>query len=201
MSLVFLFLSLMGGQPLESTPEVAFPLVAMAQRMIPSHDEQVMRVHTAMTYIAEDPKGRYSLDFLMRKWGQDSFLMADAIVKGARAHDVDPLILVSVAWIESKFRVVAKGDHLGGAPRSCGPTQVMIVFKGRPTCDQLMDPYFAYEWTAGHIKNWPRRRDGSIDMTKYNGPKEAAQIRLYVKYLSKRLSKEFQYRSSFQVAD
>lgn len=110
---------------------------------------QVLQVRSAMGVCAG---GKEHLTELMELWDQDSYQIADAILRGAKANKVDPLVMVALAWRESNFYLKAKGDKKDGKFRSHGPTQVRVDFKGRPTMEQLQNPYFAFEWSAKYIK-------------------------------------------------
>lgn len=99
---------------------------------------------------------------------KDPDAIARSIVEHADAYKIDPFVLVAIAWSESRFRTDAKGDMLGGEYRSCGITQIRTDFKGRPTCEQLMDPHFALGWTASHLSA-TASTNGYLRLNRYNG--------------------------------
>lgn len=176
--------------------QVVFVPTEIAWSLSLEREQEVTRVHRAMEMVAESTWPR-DLDQLMAKWGDgiDSRTVADAIVRASHQTGVDPLLLVSVAWKESHFKVRAKGDLRAGKPRSCGITQIRVDIRNRPTCDQMMDPYFALSWTAFFLKTFPRS-DGRIDMTPYNGPKAARAFWALADTLAARLARE----NALQVA-
>ena len=96
---------------------------------------------------------------------------ATIIVNAADKHKVDPLLLTAITWRESQFLAGTLGDHKRGKARSCGPTQVRIDFKGRPTCKQLLDTEFALDWTAKFVASFPSKCGGCTCLNHYNGGK------------------------------
>jgi hypothetical protein len=94
--------------------------------------------------------------------------VARVIQEQAEMNGQDPLLLVAIAWDESRFKADQKGDYLNGHPRSCGMTQVRTDFKGRPTCAQLLKPEFAIGWTAQHL-NEIMDPVGRVRLNLYNG--------------------------------
>lgn len=171
--------------------EAKTTVVEMLEHYTTAHETQVGIVHHAMEIMASKA-WPFNLPELMRRWdGQDSHTVADAIVHAARKHNIDPMLLVAISWKESKFRVKAYGDHLKGKPRSCGPTQIRVTVPNRPTCEQLVEsPYFAFDWTAGFLQTFPRRKGGGLDMVGWNGPKAAAWFDEQVAKLHAQLEKE-----------
>lgn len=111
--------------------------------------------------------------------------VATALVDSARAQQIDPLLLVTIAWTESRFRPAAKGDMKNGVPRSCGITQIRTDFKGRPTCEALLDPRVALDWTAKHLAS--TAKDGRIRLNLYNGGDYEVQIWRKVDWLRREL--------------
>ena len=153
-------------------------------------EREVARVYRAMELVAQTTWPR-DLNKMMSKWadGSDPTQMADAIVLAAHRNDVDPLLLVSIAWKESHFQRSAKGDKRAGMPRSCGPTQIRVDIRGRPSCDAFMDPYFAFDWTSQFLLTFPRS-GGKINMTPYNGAKAGQAFWDLVSWMDKRLARE-----------
>lgn len=108
--------------------------------------------------------------------------VAQIIVDQATAARVDPLLLTTIAWTETRFRTNLKGDH----GRSCGITQVRTDFKGRPTCEQLLDPAVAFAWTATHL-NEISDTGGKIQLDHYNAGKYEVRIWRTVDWLRRQL--------------
>ena len=128
---------------------------------------RIRRVVAAMAVLArrEVPS---NLRTLLRRWGTEPVELASVILMAADRHDVDPLLLVAIAWRESRFRANAKGDHRDGRIRSCGMTQIRVDFPGRPSCDELMDVEAAVLWSAEHLAG-ARREDGTLVLARWNG--------------------------------
>jgi soluble lytic murein transglycosylase-like protein len=141
---------------------------------------EVVRVMRAMEILAATENT--TTDKLML----DPERVAEAFVTHASEHNLDPLLLVAIAWSESRFRADAKGDHLGGAPRSCGMTQVRTDFKGRPTCEALLDPDFAISWTAQYLVDTSQK--GKLQLNRYNGGDYEVRIWRKVDWLKRELT-------------
>lgn len=133
-------------------------------------DARVWRVVRAMDVLARTEGCRACTAWgLTGRWGASPTVMAEAILLAADAHGVDPLDLVAISWRESRFDPRARGDtHLGDLVLSCGPTQVRVDFPGRPGCDSLADPEFAFDWTARRLASL-RGRDGRLRLYRWNG--------------------------------
>lgn len=131
---------------------------------------RVQKVIRAMEAIAQT-EWPQDLGKLLDRWGEGYLPQdwAEFIVDNAAAHAIDPLLLTAIVWKESKFKVGSLGDHRGGKARSCGPTQVRIDYKGRPSCQQLLDPDFALGWTARHLASFTGKCGGRICLKRYNG--------------------------------
>ena len=114
-----------------------------------------------------------TLTRLLARWGQgDPEVLAGLFWDIARQHKIDPLLLVSIAWKESRFKAASEGDFKRKRPRSCGMTGIRTDFKGRPTCEQVKDPAFALNWTAAHLASFPARCEGAMCLSRYNGGKK-----------------------------
>lgn len=73
---------------------------------------------------------------LLKIWKEDYTVedWATFITDAADTHGIDPIILTAVTWQEGKFKVRIFGDKKAGQYRACGPTQVRVDIRGRPTC-------------------------------------------------------------------
>jgi len=133
-------------------------------------DAQIDQIVKAMEAIASTAYP-HDLDKLIEGWEQSYTArdIARIILDHAESNDIDPLVLTAIVWKESKFRVRTFGDYKNGKPRSCGMTQVMTTFRGRPECKELLDPYFAIGWTAEHLAKFPGWCKGWMCLRKYNG--------------------------------
>lgn len=89
-------------------------------------------------------------------------LLAKCAVQAGVAHNVEPGVLLGIAWHESRFQFRAVGDH--GV--SHGLTQVRTDFPGRPTPEELYNPCFALNYTAKKLSNW-RATTGSGKPTQF----------------------------------
>jgi hypothetical protein len=110
----------------------------------------------------------FPLDAHLECAGTNPHSLSAIITKWSHVYAVDPLLLVAIAWRESRFDPNQKGDKLGDRFRSCGWTQVRTDFRGRPTCSQLMDPDFAMGWTANFLTEITRACGGRVCLTRYN---------------------------------
>lgn len=155
-----------GGEEARRCPECP----DLMEIRVQDRDFQVQKVTQAMEAIAQTVWPN-DLGELLDKWGEGYAPQdwAEFIVDNAAAHSIDPLLLTAIVWNESKFKVGSLGDHRGGKARSCGPTQVRTDFKGRPTCNQLLDPDFALGWTAEHVAKFAEKCNGRICLKRYNG--------------------------------
>jgi len=119
----------------------------------------------------------YSLDTLVRKhWKTDPDLLVRIILEEADRHDLDPLLLVALAWKESRFNPKARGDKKGEVRVSCGWTQVRTDFKDRPTCEKLMNPRVAMAWTAKRLARTKKLCGGEVCLAYYNGGRYESKV-------------------------
>lgn len=60
---------------------------------------------------------------------------------------------------------------MGDGGRSCGATQIRTDYKGRPSCQQLLNPVVAVDWTAKFLVNYAgcTGDTGHECLRKYNG--------------------------------
>jgi len=136
------------------------PLVAISVE--PPTRPEPAQVLRAMSLLAE------SENTTPEKLMPDPAAVARAVQDQAEEKQLDPLLLLAIAWTETRFKVNMKGDYLNGKPRSCGITQVRTDFHGRPTCNQLLDPAFALGWTANQL-NLIADDAGRVRLNRYNG--------------------------------
>jgi len=134
---------------------------------------------TRQTQVVEAVRvlGRTEHDDLdrLQKWGLTVESLAEMALRHAEAHGLDPLLLVTIAWKESRFIPTKEGDHRKGKPRSCGITGVRTDYPGRPTCVELKNPDFALGWTAAFLAA-TKKSDGQINISKYNGGQYEALV-------------------------
>ena len=143
----------------------------------PSREARIVKVVQAMEAIAqtESPQGlRKLLEVHGEPYTAEDW--AGFIVDRAEENGLDPLVLVSIVWKESRFSAWVEGDRKKGRARSCGATGVRTDYKGRPTCKQLMDPNFAIGWTAQHLAKFPGACDGDLCLSRYNGGKYEVRV-------------------------
>lgn len=77
---------------------------------------------------------------------------------------IDPIDLAIIWRFESGLRYHVVGDN----GRSCGGMQIRTDIPGRPTCDQVSDPEFAFTWAAGKLTQI-QERSGFYRVDLYNG--------------------------------
>jgi hypothetical protein len=132
--------------------------------------DNTLYVLDAMKTVSSQEEG-LPLEWVMAQWDQEgqSMRIAHAIKEAAVSYNVDPLLLVAIAWRESRFNQHALGDRRNGVYRSCGMTQIRTDFTGRPDCDTLVsDYYLAFNWSAKFIS------EGRL--ARYNGQEYASAI-------------------------
>ena len=137
-------------------------------------DARVWRIVQAMNVLAtQEDCADCTIGGLTKRWGGTPSLMAEAIVKASDRHGIDPLILVDFAYKETRFDPRAKGDtDRGDLVMSCGPTQVRVDFPQRPSCEQLQDVEFAFDWSAKHIAQM-QTINGRLRLVGWNGAPSA----------------------------
>lgn len=131
-------------------------------------DVRMRRVISAMAVLAQR-EAPYDLPRLLRRWGTDPVRLASAILAASDRHDLDPLLLVAIAWRESRFQASAKGDYRDGTVRSCGMTQVRVDFPARPTCEELLTAEYAVRWSAKHLAAMRDLDTGVLALAGWNG--------------------------------
>lgn len=88
-----------------------------------------------------------------------------AVREAGEAYNVDPKVLLAIAWRESRFRTNAVGDH----GRSCGAFQIRTDIAGRPSCRRMQDFNAAARYAAFYL-DWLRRHcDYGDYIAAYNG--------------------------------
>lgn len=91
--------------------------------------------------------------------------ITEAVREAGEAYNVDPKILLAIAWRESRFRPDAIGDN----GRSCGAFQIRTDIAGRPSCRRMQDLRASARYAAFYL-DWLRRHcDYGDYIAAYNG--------------------------------
>lgn len=139
-----------------SAPEIEIPHFQPSLPLLrwhgPPADEVALLIH------------RLAASERMRLSARDVALLSQSVRSAGLAHDVDPRILVGVAWRESRFRARAIGDQ----GRSCGAFQIRTDIPGRPSCRQAMDVPRAAEWAARYLAHLRETCDAENWIAAYN---------------------------------
>lgn len=156
---------------------VTMNIILPAESDIDRLEELARQVRQAQIVNALLVLGRTEHDDLdrLQKWGLTVESLAEMTLRHAEAHGLDPLLLVAIAWKESRFIPTKEGDHRKGRPRSCGITGVRTDYPGRPTCAELKNPDFALGWTATFLAA-TKKADGQLNLSKYNGGQYEALV-------------------------
>ena len=151
-----------------SVPPVA---AVVANPGIAADTQETARIEIAMAILASTEKTT------LKALTPEPRKVAQAISESARLMQMDPLLLVTIAWTESRYRPGMLGDH----GKSCGLFQIQNskAYKSRPSCKQLMDPVFAAAWAADFLTQHP--------LESWNGHKYAEGIRRRLTWLQKQL--------------
>ena len=160
------------GDPPDAPTVAPAPGIEVVFVEVPPPVDRVPALVDAIEALARaEDCGRCDAHGLTRRVG-GPVALAEAVLLAADAHGIDPLVLLAIAWRESRFDPAARGDaHLGGRTLSCGITQVRIDIRGRPTCEELADVAFALDWTADHLMRGDRMR-----LERWNGDAYALRV-------------------------
>lgn len=90
--------------------------------------------------------------------------LTSAVREAGARHDIDPRLLLAIAWRESRFRAHAIGDH----GRSCGAFQIRTDLPGRPTCRRMMDLHHGADFAASYLDHLRRTCDPEHFIAAYN---------------------------------
>ena len=116
----------------------------------------------------------------------DALRHAKAAVLAGTVYRIDPALLISLAWEESRARADVVSP--GGA---CGPTQVIPRFIPGVSCDDLQDVEMGYLVGAMVLTRWKEHCKAPDPLACYNGGNEpggrsaayAKRVRLRAKWL------------------
>jgi len=127
------------------------------------------RVLEAMRIMAAHGKVK-NLDALMQSYQADPQKIAVQILQGAKQHQLDPLLLVVIAWNESRFNPKAMSDFVKrpAEGQNCGLLQVRTDLPGRPSCDQMKSSEKNIGWVADHLQGIASLCRGELCLVKYN---------------------------------
>lgn len=176
-------------------PTPKMPEVVFVDRHEPTQAGRVAMVITGMERLAstEHP---WSLDVLLTRYGVKAVDLATLVVKYADMYNLDPFVLVAIAWEESRFNSHAHGDKRTNKEtgkkryRSFGLMQINLgsdgYVRGRPTMDECFIPGLALKWAARELA---RQRNYSAKVGKFDG-----KGRLFLhRYNSKNLKNSWDY--------
>jgi soluble lytic murein transglycosylase-like protein len=131
--------------------------------------QQVDLVLEAMQIMAatENPG---NLDALLARRGVNPRDLANSILANAKEAKIDPLLLVVMAWIETRFNPKAVSDFINRPQegKNCGLLQVRTDIPGRPSCEKMMNADENLKWATAHLQELISGCGGELCLKKYN---------------------------------
>lgn len=109
---------------------------------------------------------------------------AESAMRAGSLYRIDPLVLLSVAWEESKLQV-----DLVSPRGACGVMQVMAQYVPDVRCADMLDLDIAYEAGAWVLSRWREHCLADDPLQCYNGGSEpGSRTRYYAHRVRKRVT-------------
>jgi len=157
------------AEPAVVTPDVVGGYCVFFDAACPPTDKDVDYVLGAMRELAS-LDGPEAFNIIETKWRVDTKTLSRLIVLEAKRKRLDPLLLTTMAWIETRFNPKAVSDFVNRPQegKNCGLLQVRTDLPNRPTCEKMQRPEDNLAWATDHLRDLAALCNGEICLVKYN---------------------------------
>ena len=174
--------------PVSVSPQVSIAGCAFFDNECPITEKDIDYIVSAMQELAA-LDGPIAFQSIKTKFGIAPHALSRLILLGAKSQKVDPLLITTMAWIESRFNPKAVSDFVKRPQegKNCGLLQIRTDLPKRPSCESLLDPEANIAWATKYLQDISTSCSGEICLEKYNRGKYERNVWRKVDWLRRRL--------------